>query len=78
VLLTQLRGNGIDAIHESKKDDAMLLLLIHVVLSIMPNRSLLTPILRYVDAKEEGMLKKYMSPAVFARYKDDLEKEIRR
>src|SRR6476661_8795552 len=54
VLLTQLKGNGIDAKQES-----------------------IDTILRYVDAKEEGIVDKvYVTGCLSQRYKDDLEKEI--
>lgn len=77
VLLTQLRGNGIDAIHESKKDDANIVVINTCGFIDNAKQESVDTILRYVDAKDEGIVDKvYVTGCLSQRYKDDLEKEI--
>ncbi len=77
VLLTQLRGNNIDAVHESKKDDANVVVINTCGFIDNAKQESIDTILRYVDAKEEGLVEKvYVTGCLSQRYKDDLEKEI--
>jgi ribosomal protein S12 methylthiotransferase len=77
VLLTQLRGNGIDTSHESKKDDANVVVINTCGFIDNAKQESIDTILRYVDAKEEGIVEKvYVTGCLSERYKDDLEKEI--
>jgi ribosomal protein S12 methylthiotransferase len=77
VLLTQLRGNGIDATHESRKDDANVVVINTCGFIDNAKQESIDTILRYVDAKEEGLVEKvYVTGCLSQRYKDDLEKEI--
>ena len=77
VLLTQLRGNGIDVDHESKKDDANIVVINTCGFIDNAKQESIDTILRYVDAKEEGLVEKvYVTGCLSQRYKDDLEKEI--
>ena len=77
VLLTQLKGNQIDATHESKKDDANIIVINTCGFIDNAKQESVDTILRYVDAKEEGMVDKvYVTGCLSQRYKDDLEKEI--
>jgi ribosomal protein S12 methylthiotransferase len=77
VLLTQLRGNGIDAVHESKNDDANVVVINTCGFIDNAKQESIDTILRYVDAKEEGVVDKvYVTGCLSQRYKDDLEKEI--
>ncbi|WP_276368921.1 30S ribosomal protein S12 methylthiotransferase RimO [Chryseolinea sp. H1M3-3] len=77
VLLTQLRGNGIDAVHESKTDDANVVVINTCGFIDNAKQESIDTILRYVDAKEEGIVDKvYVTGCLSQRYKDDLEKEI--
>lgn len=77
VLLTQLKGNGIDAIHESKKDDANIVVINTCGFIDNAKQESIDTILRYVDAKEEGLVEKvYVTGCLSERYKDDLQKEI--
>lgn len=77
VLLTQLRGNGIDAVHESEKDDASVVVINTCGFIDNAKQESIDTILRYVDAKEEGIVDKvYVTGCLSERYKDDLEKEI--
>jgi ribosomal protein S12 methylthiotransferase len=77
VLLTQLRGNGIDTSHESKKDDANVVVINTCGFIDNAKQESIDTILRYVDAKEEGIVEKvYVTGCLSERYKDDLQKEI--
>jgi len=77
VLLTQLRGNGIDAVHESDKDDANVVVINTCGFIDNAKQESIDTILRYVDAKEEGIVDKvYVTGCLSERYKNDLEKEI--
>ncbi len=77
VLLTQLRGNGIEAVHESQKDDANVVVINTCGFIDNAKQESIDTILRYVDAKEEGLVDKvYVTGCLSQRYKDDLEKEI--
>lgn len=77
VLLTQLRGNGINAVHESSDDDASVVVINTCGFIDNAKQESIDTILRYVDAKEEGIVDKvYVTGCLSQRYKDDLEKEI--
>ncbi len=77
VLLTQLRGNGIDVTHESRKDDSNIVVINTCGFIDHAKQESIDTILRYVDAKEEGLVEKvYVTGCLSQRYKDDLEKEI--
>jgi len=77
VLLTQLRGNGINAVHESDSDDASVVVINTCGFIDNAKQESIDTILRYVDAKEEGIVDKvYVTGCLSQRYKDDLEKEI--
>jgi len=77
VLLTQLRGNGIDAVHESKTDDTSVVVINTCGFIDNAKQESINTILRYVDAKHEGLVDKvYVTGCLSQRYKDDLEKEI--
>lgn len=77
VMLTQLRGNGIKTSHESKKDDANIVIINTCGFIDNAKQESIDTILRYVDAKEEGLVEKvYVTGCLSQRYKDDLELEI--
>ena len=77
VLLTQLRGNGIDAVHESEKDDSNIVVINTCGFIDNAKQESIDTILRYVDAKEEGLVEKvYVTGCLSQRYKDDLQQEI--
>ena len=58
VLLAQLKGNGIDAVHESRNDDANIVVINTCGFIDNAKQESIDTILRYVDAKEEGMVDK--------------------
>lgn len=77
VMLTQLRGNGIDTTHEAKNDDSNVVIINTCGFIDNAKQESVDTILRYVDAKEEGLVEKiYVSGCLSQRYKDDLEREI--
>lgn len=77
VLLAQLKGNGIDAVHESRDDDANVVVINTCGFIDNAKQESIDTILRYVDAKEEGIVDKvYVTGCLSQRYKTDLEKEI--
>ncbi len=77
VMLTQLRGNNIDATHESNKDDANVVVINTCGFIDNAKQESIDTILRYVDAKESGHVDKvYVSGCLSQRYKDELKNEI--
>lgn len=77
VMLTQLRGNDIDTTHESKKDDANVIIVNTCGFIDNAKQESVETILRYADAKEDGVIDKlYVTGCLSQRYKDDLEEEI--
>jgi ribosomal protein S12 methylthiotransferase len=76
-ILTQLRGNNIDAVHESDDDDSSIVIINTCGFIDNAKQESVDTILRYADAKEEGGIDKlYVTGCLVQRYKDDLEKEI--
>ncbi|MEQ9402387.1 MAG: 30S ribosomal protein S12 methylthiotransferase RimO [Cyclobacteriaceae bacterium] len=77
VILTQLRGNKIDATHEAKKDDANIIIINTCGFIDNAKQESIDTILRYVDAKQEGLVDKvYVSGCLSQRYREDLQNEI--
>lgn len=77
VLLTQLKGNGIEATHESAKDDSNIVVINTCGFIDNAKQESIDTILRYVDAKQDGLVEKvYVTGCLSQRYKDSLEKEI--
>lgn len=76
-ILTQLRGNNIDATHESQTDDANVVIVNTCGFIDNAKQESVDTILRYVEAKNEGVIDKvYVTGCLSERYKEDLEKEI--
>ena len=77
VLLTQLKGNNIDVTHESSTDDANVVVINTCGFIDNAKQESIDTILRYVDAKNEGLVEKvYVSGCLSQRYKDELKEEI--
>lgn len=77
VMLTQLRGNGIKTTHESKKDNANIVIVNTCGFIDNAKQESIDTILRYADAKNDGEIDKlYVTGCLSQRYKDDLETEI--
>lgn len=77
VLLSQLKGNKIEATHESEKDDANIIIINTCGFIDNAKQESIDTILQYVDEKEAGNIEKlYVTGCLSHRYKDDLENEI--
>ncbi|GAB3895709.1 30S ribosomal protein S12 methylthiotransferase RimO [Larkinella knui] len=77
VLFTQLKGNGYNVSHESKKDDANIVVINTCGFIDNAKEESINTILRYVDAKEAGVVDKvYVTGCLSHRYKDELEIEM--
>ncbi len=77
MLYTQLRGNGMAVTHESKRDDANIVVINTCGFIDNAKEESVNTILRYVDAKEAGMVDKvYVTGCLSHRYKDELAVEI--
>jgi len=75
-ILTQLKGNGIDAAHESEESSQIVIINTCGFIENAKEESIET-ILQYAQAKEEGLVKKvYVTGCLSERYKNDLSKEI--
>lgn len=77
VIYTQLKGNGMNVSHESKKDDSNIVIVNTCGFIDNAKQESIDTILRYVDAKEAGVIDKlYVTGCLSHRYKDELEAEI--
>ena len=77
VLFTQLKGNGMAVTHESKKDDANIVVINTCGFIDNAKEESINTILRYVDAKDAGVVDKvYVTGCLSHRYKDELEVEM--
>jgi ribosomal protein S12 methylthiotransferase len=77
VMLTQLRGNGLDAQHEAESDQANVIIINTCGFIDRAKQESIDTILRFADAKNEGRIDKlYVSGCLSQRYKDNLEAEV--
>jgi ribosomal protein S12 methylthiotransferase len=77
VLMGQLKANKFEVEHESTKDDASIVIINTCGFVDNAKQESIDTILRYVDAKSEGLVDKvYVTGCLSERYKADLEKEI--
>ncbi len=77
VLLTQLRGNNIDAVHESIKTDSNIIIVNTCGFIENAKQESIDTILNYAEAKSKGQIEKlYVTGCLSQRYKDDLETQI--
>ncbi len=76
-IVTQLRGNNIDATHEAEEDEANIVVINTCGFIDNAKQESIDTILRYADARENGHIDKlYVTGCLVQRYKEDLEKEI--
>jgi ribosomal protein S12 methylthiotransferase len=76
-ILTQLRANNIDAVHESAEDDAAIVIVNTCGFIENAKQESIETILRFADAKAEGQIDKlYVTGCLSQRYRDDLSAEI--
>ena len=77
VLLTQLKGNKINATHESVDDNANIVVINTCGFIENAKQESIDTILRYADAKEEGLVEKvFVTGCLSQRYRDELKDEI--
>lgn len=77
VLLTQLRGNGIDAVHESTDDDNRVVIINTCGFIENAKQESIDTILRYADAKADGKIDRlFVTGCLSERYSADLQNEI--
>ena len=77
VMMAQLKGNKFEVEHESKHDDAEIVIINTCGFIDNAKQESIDTILRYADAKKEGLVSKvYVTGCLSERYKDDLELEI--
>jgi ribosomal protein S12 methylthiotransferase len=77
VLMGQLRANNFQVEHESESDDSNIVIINTCGFVENAKQESIDTILRYVDAKNEGLVEKvYVTGCLSERYKPDLEKEI--
>lgn len=77
ILFTQLKGNGVSVEHESKNDDSNIVVINTCGFIDNAKQESIDTILRYVDAKESGLVEKvYVSGCLSHRFKDELAPEI--
>lgn len=77
VMMAQLKGNKFEVEHESKHDDAEIVIINTCGFIDNAKQESIDTILRYADAKKEGLVSKvYVTGCLSERYKDDLESEI--
>lgn len=76
-LFTQLKANRFKVEHESKKDDAQIVVINTCGFIENAKQESIDTIIRYADAKEQGLVDKvYVTGCLSARYKDDLVAEF--
>lgn len=77
VLMGQLKGNNFDVTHESKDDDASIVIINTCGFIDNAKQESIDTIISYANAKEEGRVDKvYVTGCLSERYKPELEKEI--
>jgi ribosomal protein S12 methylthiotransferase len=77
ILFTQLKGNGLAVDHESKNDNANVVVINTCGFIDNAKQESIDTILRYVDAKEAGIVEKvYVSGCLSQRFRDELAPEI--
>ncbi len=77
MLFTQLKGNGIAAEHEAEDDRSNVVVINTCGFIDNAKQESIDTILRYVDAKEAGLLEKvYVTGCLSHRFKDELAPEI--
>ncbi|MCY7352956.1 MAG: 30S ribosomal protein S12 methylthiotransferase RimO [Cytophagaceae bacterium] len=77
VIFTQLKGNGYNVTHESRRDDANIVIVNTCGFIDNAKQESIDTILRYAEAKSDGLIDKlYVTGCLSHRYKDELELEI--
>ncbi|MEM9821522.1 MAG: 30S ribosomal protein S12 methylthiotransferase RimO [Bacteroidota bacterium] len=76
-LITQLRGNDYDVVHDSNDEDASIVIVNTCGFIDLAKEESINTILQYAAVKQRGELEKlYVTGCLSQRYKDQLEEEI--
>ena len=76
-LITQLRGNDYDVVHDSQDEDANIVIINTCGFIDLAKQESIDTILEYAVVKKSGGIDKlFVTGCLSQRYKDDLEKEI--
>jgi ribosomal protein S12 methylthiotransferase len=76
-LITQLRGNDYEVVHDSNDDDANIVIINTCGFIDLAKQESIDTIVQYADVKKAGGIEKlYVTGCLSQRYKDDLEQEI--
>ncbi|MBD3639345.1 MAG: 30S ribosomal protein S12 methylthiotransferase RimO [Crocinitomicaceae bacterium] len=77
VMMAQLKANKFEVEHEARQDDSEIVIINTCGFIDNAKQESIDTILRYADAKSEGLVDKvYVTGCLSERYKDDLKKEI--
>ncbi|MCH2234577.1 MAG: 30S ribosomal protein S12 methylthiotransferase RimO [Crocinitomicaceae bacterium] len=77
VMMAQLKANKFEVEHEAQQDDSEIVVINTCGFIDNAKQESIDTILRYADAKEEGLVEKiYVTGCLSERYKEDLQKEI--
>jgi ribosomal protein S12 methylthiotransferase len=76
-LITQLRGNDYEVVHDSNDEDPNIIIVNTCGFIDLAKQESIDTILQYVEVKKEGGIDKlYVTGCLSQRYKEDLEQEI--
>jgi len=76
-IITQLRGNDYEVVHDSNDEDANIIIVNTCGFIDLAKEESVNTILQYAEVKNQGDIDKlYVTGCLSQRYKDDLEKEI--
>lgn len=76
-LITQLRGNDFEVVHDSNDEDANVVVVNTCGFIDLAKEESVNTILQYAEVKKQGGIDKlYVTGCLSQRYKDDLEEEI--
>ncbi len=76
-MITQLRGNDFEVVHDSNDEDANVIVVNTCGFIDLAKEESVNTILSYAEEKKEGNIDKlYVTGCLSQRYRDDLEKEI--
>ncbi len=76
-IITQLRGNDFEVVHDSNDDDANVIIVNTCGFIDLAKEESVNTILEYAEEKKQGNIEKlYVTGCLSQRYKDDLEQEI--
>ena len=77
VMMAQLKANKFDVEHEAQQDDSEIVIINTCGFIDNAKQESIDTILRYADAKNEGLVSKvYVTGCLSERYRDELENEI--